>query len=204
MSLRLEPLPYAENALEPHISARTVGFHYNKHHAGYLKKLENAIESTGWNECGLEEIVAGVSTDEKSVFRNAAQTWNHTFYWNSMMPSSQNESEPGPMIKEAIDGAFGSMDAFREAFSSVATGHFGSGWAWLVVDGSGSLSVTSTSDADNPLRHSQTPLLTLDVWEHAYYLDYQNERARYVDAFLDELINWRFAEQNLQVWHKMT
>ena len=196
MTIELEPLPYAENALEPHIDARTVQFHYHKHHAGYVTKLNNAIEGTRFGDAGLEQIVA--EADAGGVFNNAAQIWNHTFYWKSMAPVANRSAEPGPLVAAAIDKAFGSLQDFRGKFAAEAAGHFGSGWAWLVVNGSGELEITSTHDADTPLRHSQTPLLTLDVWEHAYYLNYQNQRPAYIDAFLDHLINWDFAEENLK------
>jgi Fe-Mn family superoxide dismutase len=197
MALQLEPLPYEENALEPYIGARTVALHFHKHHAGYLTKLKEAIEGTKWNDCGLEEIVRGAAEDD--IFRNAAQTWNHTFFWKSMTPPGLGRAEPSEFLRDAIDNSFGSLEACRDAFAAAATGQFGSGWAWLTATADGAIEVMSTSDADNPMRQDRTPLLTLDVWEHAYYLDYQNERDRYVATFLDELINWRFAERNLQL-----
>ncbi len=193
MKFELDPLPYALDALEPHISARTLDFHYNKHHRGYMSKLESALEGKPAAEKSLEEIMLDSSG---SLFNNAAQVWNHTFYWNSMSPDGG--AEPSAAMAELLERHFGGLSAFKQEFASVATGEFGSGWAWLVKTAEGTLEILSTHDAENPLRRNLTPLLTLDVWEHAYYLDYQNDRSQYVAAFLDHLIDWSFAEANLE------
>lgn len=198
MRFELDPLPYEFSALEPYMSASTLDFHYNKHHAGYLSKLESAIKNTRWAERELEEIVRGVS--DTDVFRNASQTWNHTFFWSSMCPPDSHESAPSGSLMTSIDRDLGGLEAFRKSFSSAASGEFGSGWAWLVADSDGSLRVMTTSDADNPMRDSLFPILTLDVWEHAYYLDYQNERGKYIEAFLEHLINWPFAQRNFDAF----
>lgn len=198
MPLQLEPLPYDEHGLEPYIGARTIALHYHKHHAGYLQKLRAAVANTQWAGCGLEEMVRGATED--AIFRNAAQTWNHTFYWKSMRPPGHSRTEPTGQLRDAIDQSFGSLGACRDAFGAAATAQFGSGWAWLTATPEGEIDAVNTSNADNPLRYGRIPLLVLDVWEHAYYLDYQNERERYVEAFLDELLNWRFAERNLNLW----
>ncbi len=185
-------LPYAQDALEPHISANTLSFHYGKHHAGYIKKLNAAVEGTDLAGLSLEELIAkGPST---GVFNNAAQTYNHTFYWNSLSPNGGGE--PTGKVADAINGAFGSFEAFKAAFTSAAGTHFGSGWGWLVKDADGNLSVTSTHDAGCPLTDGLTPLLVVDVWEHAYYLDYQNRRPDYLAGFW-QLVNWDFVAQNL-------
>lgn len=187
MSIELPPLPYAENALEPYISTRTVQFHYGKHHQGYVNKLNAAMKDQGI-EAGLEEIMR---TGSGSVFNNAAQIWNHTFYWSSLSPDAK--SSPEGALRTAIDAAFGSVDGFKKEFSAAAAGQFGSGWAWLVKTDNG-LEVLATKDAENPLSDGKVPLLTIDVWEHAYYLDHQNDRAAYIDGVLNNLLNWNFAE----------
>jgi Fe-Mn family superoxide dismutase len=192
MKFEVPDLPFAKDALEPHIGAETVELHYEKHHKGYMKKLEKAIAGKPEAERSLEELIRNASGD---VFDNAAQVWNHTFYWQSLSPDGGGD--PAGELANAIEAAFGSLDAFRDEFTDAATGEFGSGWAWLVLDGSGRLCVRSSSDAENPIQHGHRPLLTLDVWEHAYYLDYKNERARYVEAFLEYLVNWEFAAENL-------
>ncbi|MGW8368646.1 MAG: superoxide dismutase [Gammaproteobacteria bacterium] len=197
MEFKLDPLPYELDALEPHIGAETVDTHYNKHHKGYVSKLNDAVKGTQWADSDLAEIVRNV--DDTKIFNNAAQTWNHTFYWHSMRPPSKSGA-PGPLLAKALESDFGGLDGFREKFAAAAIGQFGSGWAWLVVKQGGGLAIVSTSDADNPMRDSSFPLLTADVWEHAYYLDYKNERPRYVAAFLDHLVNWEFAEANMQQW----
>lgn len=191
MKLELEPLPYATDALAPHISAETLDLHYGKHHRGYMKKLRTAIEDTPDADRSLEELIR---TSDGDLFNNAAQVWNHAFYWKSMHPDGGGE--PEGELQRALGETFGSFDAFRKAFAEAANGEFGSGWAWLVADDDGKLSVRSSSDAENPLQRGLTPLLTIDVWEHAYYVDYRNERARYVDAYLDHLVNWEFAAKN--------
>jgi Fe-Mn family superoxide dismutase len=192
MAFELPELPYAQDALAPHISAETLSFHYGKHHAGYVKKLNVAVAAdSGLQGLSLEQIIGSASG---GVFNNAAQVWNHTFYWNSMSPNGGGS--PTGAIALAIDEAFGSFDAFKSAFEAAAGGQFGSGWAWLVKNEDGSLAITSTSNAGSPLTNGQTPLLTCDVWEHAYYVDYRNARGSYVGAWWN-LVNWDFANANL-------
>ena len=192
MKFEIPPLPYAKDALAPHISPRTLEFHYEKHHKGYLSKLEQAIEGKPLAKKSLEEII--VAADDQHVFNVAAQVWNHTFYWNSLSPDGP--SQPSGSLAEAIERDFGGLPKLRRELAEAANGEFGSGWAWLVKDPEGKLHVLSSSDADNPLRSDQMPLLTIDVWEHAYYLDYQNERDKYVKAVVEELLNWTFADKN--------
>jgi superoxide dismutase, Fe-Mn family len=193
--LVLPPLPYAENALEPVISARTVGFHYGKHHKGYLDNLNKLIAGTDYSDLSLEEIIRGTADrlERTAIFNNAAQTWNHTFYWKSLTPNGGGE--PPAALKAKIEASFGSVDACKKELAAAAVGQFGSGWVWLVLE-DGKLKVVKTSNAGNPLTTAMQPLLTIDVWEHAYYLDYQNLRADYTKAVLDKLINWEFALQN--------
>ncbi len=195
-SFALPPLPYADNALDPVISARTIGFHYGKHHQGYLDNLNKLIIGTEYAGLSLEKIIRKTAgnPEKTALFNNAAQVWNHTFYWKSMKPGGGGEPPAG--LKEKIEASFGSVDACRKELAGAALSQFGSGWAWLVSDG-GTLRVAKTANAETPLTTGATPLLTLDVWEHAYYLDYQNRRADYVNALLDTLINWEFAFQNL-------
>ncbi|MDS4069122.1 MAG: superoxide dismutase [Candidatus Competibacter sp.] len=192
----LSPLPYPEDALSPTISAQTIGFHYGKHHQGYVNKLNELVAGTPLADQSLEAVVMVTSgkADQVAVFNNAAQVWNHAFYWNSLRP--KGGGKPGGALAELIDKSFGGFDQFKTEFAKAATSQFGSGWAWLVRDGD-KLIVTKTGNADTPVAHGQKPLLTIDVWEHAYYLDYQNRRADYVAAVLDKLINWDFAAQNL-------
>ncbi len=191
MAIELPSLPYEKNALEPHISARTLEFHYGKHHAGYVKKLNAAIDAdSSLQGKSLEDIIGSASG---GTFNNAAQIWNHTFYWHSMSPSGGGA--PTGKVAAAIDASFGSFDAFKAAFAKAAGGQFGSGWAWVVKDGDG-LAITTTGNAGTPLTDGQTPVITCDVWEHAYYLDYQNSRPGYVEAWWN-LINWDFFESNL-------
>jgi len=192
----LPPLPYADNALAPVISANTIGFHYGRHHRGYLDNLNKLIGGTAFADMPLEKIVAATAgkADQTAIFNNAAQTWNHTFYWQSLRPGGG--SEPPAALKQRIEAAFGSVDACRKELSAAAVGQFASGWAWLVAD-RGTLKVVRTGNADTPLTSGLTPLLTVDVWEHAYYLDYQNRRADYVNAVIDKLLNWEFAAKNL-------
>ncbi len=195
-SFVLPPLPYGDAALEPVISARTIGFHYGKHHQGYVNNLNKLVAGTEMAEMSLEKIIlasAGVP-DKVGVFNNAAQVWNHTFYWAGMKPNGGGK--PGGALAEKIDADFAGFDALRKELAAAAGGQFGSGWAWLVLDG-GKLKVVKTGNADNPLSRGMTPLLTIDVWEHAYYLDYQNRRGDYVNAVLDKLINWDFVAENL-------
>jgi len=191
----LPPLPYAENALEPVITARTIGFHYGKHHKAYVDNLNKLIAGTEYADLSLEKIITGTAgrPEKTAIFNNAAQIWNHTFYWNSMKP--KGGGEPPAALKQRIEASFGSVDACKKELADAAVSQFGSGWAWLVVDG-GKLKVVKTTNADTPLTTGVKPLLTIDVWEHAYYLDYQNRRADYVSAVLDKLINWEFALQN--------
>jgi len=194
MSSELPDLPYASDALEPHVSAKTLEFHYGKHHKGYVDKLNAAIEGTAYDNQPLEAIIKKAhEAGDTSVFNNAAQAWNHTFLWHSMSPNGGGEPTGG--LADAINARFGNVAKFREAFKAAALGQFGSGWTWLVRTADG-LDIVSTGNAHTPLTSGTVPLLTLDVWEHAYYLDYQNKRDAYVDAFLGELINWDFAAQN--------
>ncbi|RVU39246.1 superoxide dismutase [Hwanghaeella grinnelliae] len=196
MAFELPALPYAQDALEPHISANTLSFHYGKHHNTYVTNLNNLVKDTDLAGKSLEEIVKAVAGDasKAGIFNNAAQVWNHTFYWHSMTPNGGGA--PTGAIAAKIDEDLGGYDKFVEEFKAAATTQFGSGWAWLVLDG-GKLKVTKTANADSPIAHGQTPLLTIDVWEHAYYLDYQNRRPDYIATFLDSLVNWDFANQNL-------
>ncbi|HQD57610.1 MAG TPA: superoxide dismutase [Candidatus Competibacteraceae bacterium] len=192
----LPPLPYPENALSPAISANTVGFHYGKHHQGYVNNLNQLVAGTPLADQSLEAVIKTTTSkpDQVAIFNNAAQVWNHTFYWNSMRPNGGGK--PSGALAELIEKSFGDYDKFKAEFAKTATSQFGSGWAWLVKDGD-KLIITKTGNADTPIAHGQQPLLTVDVWEHAYYLDYQNRRADYVAAVLDKLTNWEFAEKNL-------
>jgi Fe-Mn family superoxide dismutase len=192
----LQSLPYADNALEPVISAKTIGFHYGKHHKGYVDNLNKLIAGTEFADLPLEKIITKTAgkADKTAIFNNAAQTWNHTFYWKSMR--LKGGGEPPTALKQKIAASFGSVDACKKELSTAAMAQFGSGWVWLVLDGD-KLKVVKTSNADVPLTTGIKPLLTIDVWEHAYYLDYQNRRADYVNAVLDKLINWDFAADNL-------
>lgn len=196
MAFELPALPYAQNALEPHISANTLSFHHGKHHNAYVTNLNNLIKDGDLAGKSLEDIIKAVAGDgsKAGVFNNAAQIWNHTFYWNSMTPGGGGK--PSGAIADKIDADFGGFDKFAEEFKTAGTTQFGSGWAWLVLDG-GKLKVTKTGNADLPMAHGQTALLTMDVWEHAYYLDFQNRRPDYIKTFLASLINWDFANENL-------
>lgn len=192
MTIATPELPYGRDALAPHISEETLNFHYGKHHLGYLKKLNAAIEAdASLQGKSLEELIMSASG---GLFNNAAQVWNHSFYWNSMSPNGGGE--PTGAIADAINAAFGSFDAFKSQFGAAAAGQFGSGWAWLVRDAEGKLSITSTGNAETPLTEGLTPVLTCDVWEHAYYVDYRNDRGGYVNAWWN-LVNWDFANANL-------
>ena len=191
MAFELPPLPYEHRALEPYVSADTLSFHYDRHHAGYVANLNRLAAGTEWEGADLDAVAAGA---DGAIFNNAAQIWNHTFYWNSMSPDGGGA--PTGAVGEAVVEAFGSTDQFRRQFADAAVGLFGSGWTWLVAD-EGGLEIVQTANADLPLRHGRRALLVVDVWEHAYYLDYQNARAAYVEAFLDHLVNWEFAAQNL-------
>lgn len=196
MPFTLPELPYAPTALEPHITAETLSFHHGKHHQAYVTNLNNLLKDSDWVNLSLEEIIKKSAADSSKtgIFNNAAQIWNHTFYWHSM--KSGGGGAPTGKIAEKIMADFGSFDAFKEQFKNAATTQFGSGWAWLVLD-NGTLKITKTGNADLPMVHGQTALVTIDVWEHAYYLDFQNRRPDYITTFLDHLINWDFANQNL-------
>lgn len=194
MKFELPPLPYAKDALEPYISRNTLDYHYDKHHRGYLHKLEEAISNTAAGDKSLEALI--VDSTDQSTYNLAAQVWNHSFYWQSMNPNGGGE--PPAKLKSLLAEHFGSLEAFRDQFSSAAAGCFGSGWAWLVYDHENRLQVLSTGNAQNPLSEGMTPILTLDVWEHAYYLDYQNDRAGYIETFFKHLINWDFVAANLR------
>lgn len=193
----LPSLPYTENALEPVISAKTISFHYGKHHKGYVDNLNKLIAGTELAGLPLEKIITETAgkADKAAIFNNASQAWNHTFYWNSLTPNGGGEIPAA--LKTKIEVSFGSVDACKKELATAATTQFGSGWAWLVLDGD-KLKVVKTSNADSPLIKGMKPLLTIDVWEHAYYLDYQNRRADYINAVLDKLINWGFAADNLK------
>ena len=191
MAFELPKLPYSMDALAPHISTETLEFHYGKHHNGYVTKLNAAVEGTPLAEKSLEDII---KSSEGGVFNNAAQIWNHTFYWNSLSPNGGG-APTGP-IAEAIDKNFGSFDEFKTKFTGAAGTLFGSGWAWLVKNADGSLSIEQTGNAGCPLTNNQTPLLTCDVWEHAYYIDYRNARPKYIEAFWN-LVNWEHANNCL-------
>ena len=193
----LPKLPYPENALEPIISANTVGFHYGKHHAGYVNKLNTLVSRTPYARMPLEKIIAETARipDKAPIFNNAAQAWNHTFYWNCLNP--QGGGEPPAEFKAVVEKSFGSVEKCKKELADAATSQFGSGWAWLVFDGE-KLAATSTSNADNPIAQGLRPILTIDVWEHAYYLDHQNRRAEYVSGVIDKLLDWNFAADNLK------
>jgi Fe-Mn family superoxide dismutase len=192
MEFEIPSLPYAKNALEPHIGARTVDIHYEKHHKGYVSKLKDAIAGKPLAEQSLEFIIS--AADDAHVFNLAAQVWNHNFYWSSLAPDGGGR--PSGALAEAIDRDFGSLEKLRRDLAEAANAQFGSGWAWLVANRQGRLCVMSSSNAENPVRSGVRPFLTIDVWEHAYYLDYQNERAKYVEAVVEGLLNWSFVEKN--------
>lgn len=196
MAFELPVLPYPADALQPHMSAETFSFHHGKHHAAYINNLNAAIQGTDLADKTLEEIVLATAQDPDKVgiFNNAAQTWNHTFFWGSMKPNGGGA--PTGAIADKITADFGSYDAFKEAFKKAATTQFGSGWAWLVLD-QGTLKITKTGNAGNPITDAQVPLLTLDVWEHAYYLDYQNRRPDYIETYLNHLVNWDAANERM-------
>jgi superoxide dismutase, Fe-Mn family len=196
MAYELPPLPYAYDALEPYISKSTLEFHHDKHHAAYVSKYNDAVKGTDHDNKPIEAVIKTIAGDAsmQGVFNNAAQAWNHTFYWNSIKPGGGGT--PSGDLAQKIEADFGSFEKFAEAFKNAGATQFGSGWAWLVLDG-GTLKVTKTLNADNPLTAGQVPLLTMDVWEHAYYLDYQNKRPDYIETFLTKLVNWDFAASNL-------
>ncbi len=192
----LAPLPYADNALEPVISAHTLNFHYGKHHKAYVDNLNKLVAGTAFSGQSLEQIITATvgQADKAGIFNNAAQIWNHMFYWHSLSP--KGGGEPPAALKQKIEESFGSVDAFKQEFANAAITQFGSGWAWLAQDGS-RLSIVKTANAETPLTRGIRPLLTIDVWEHAYYLDFQNRRPDYVNTVIDKLINWEFAAANL-------
>ena len=192
MKHELPPLPYQMDALQPHVSQETLEFHYGKHHQAYVNNLNGMIEGTEWENSSLEEIIEKAPAGP--VFNNAAQIWNHTFYWNSMSPDGGGA--PSGAVADTIDKAFGSFEEFKKQFAARAAGNFGSGWTWLVKNADGSVAIENTSNAGCPLTNGQTPLLTCDVWEHAYYIDYRNARPAYVEAWWS-LVNWEFANANL-------
>ena len=191
MEHTLPPLPYAKDALQPHISAETLEYHYGKHHQTYVTNLNNMIKGTEFENMSLEEIIVKSSG---GVFNNAAQVWNHTFYWNCMKPAGGGA--PDGAVGDAINAKWGSFDKFKEEFSKSAIGNFGSGWTWLVQKADGGVDIVNTSNAHTPLASDDKALLTCDVWEHAYYIDYRNARAKFVEAFWN-LVNWEFVNKNM-------
>jgi Fe-Mn family superoxide dismutase len=193
MAFELPSLPYPKDALAPHMSEQTLDFHYGKHHATYVTNLNGLVEGTERANQSLEEIIQGA--DPGPLFNNAAQVWNHTFFWNCMSPGGGGD--PDGDLAAALDAAFGSVDGFKQTFTDKAKTLFGSGWTWLAKGDDGGLEILQTKDADLPLKHGKTALLTLDVWEHAYYLDYQNARPAYIETWLNNLVNWEFAAENL-------
>ena len=196
MAFELPPLPYPKTALEPHMSAQTFDFHHGKHHQAYVTNLNGLVKDTPMASQTLEQIIKATAKDESKIgiFNNAAQVWNHTFFWNCMKPNGGGA--PTGALAQKIEQAFGGLDKFKEQFKQAGVTQFGSGWAWLVLDG-GQLKITKTPNAVNPMAQGQTALLTCDVWEHAYYLDYQNRRPDFVQTFLDKLVNWEFVAGNL-------
>ena len=193
MAIPFPELPYAKDALQPHISAETLEYHYGKHHKAYVDNLNNMIKGTEFQDMGLEDII---KKSQGGMFNNAAQTWNHTFYWHCLAP--KGGGEPKGALAEAINKNFGDFKTFKEKFQDTAVKTFGSGWAWLVKKSDGSLAIESTSNAATPLTdNTKKPLLTCDVWEHAYYIDYRNSRPNYMTAFWN-LVNWEFVEKNLK------
>jgi superoxide dismutase, Fe-Mn family len=197
MAYELPPLPYDYTALEPYISKKTLEFHHDKHHAAYVTNFNNAAKGTELDSQPIETVIKSVAKDPAKavIFNNAAQAWNHTFYWHSM--KANGGGQPTGELAKKIDADLGGYAKFVEAFKQAATTQFGSGWAWLVLESSGKLAVTKTPNADTPMAHGQTALLTIDVWEHAYYLDYQNRRPDYISTFLEKVVNWEFAAKNL-------
>jgi superoxide dismutase, Fe-Mn family len=195
MAFELPALPYANNALEPHMSAETFSFHYAKHHKAYVDNLNKALPGTPFEGLSLVEIIKASEGKNAGVFNNAAQVWNHTFFWHSLKQGGGGK--PTGNLAQKIEADFGGYDAFVEAFKLAATSQFGSGWAWLVLGTDEKLKVVKTGNAEVPFTKGDKPLVTLDVWEHAYYLDYQNMRPKYIETYLNSLVNWDFAEQNL-------
>ena len=196
MAFELPTLPYADTALEPYYSAKTFSFHHGKHHKAYVDNLNKLLPGSPFENSTLEEIIMAVAGDatKAGFFNNAAQVWNHTFFWNCMKPGGGGA--PSGALAAKIDAAFGSYEKFAEQFKAAAVGRFGSGWAWLVLDG-GELKIMSTPNAETPMTGGKKALLTVDVWEHAYYLDFQNRRPDFVQTFLDQLVNWDFVVANL-------
>lgn len=192
MMHQLPELPFAKNALEPYMSAETLEYHHGKHHQAYVNNLNNLIKGTEFESMPLEEIVKKAPAG--GIYNNAAQTWNHTFFWNCLTPNGGGE--PSGALKEAIVAKWGDFDAFKKAFHASAVGNFGSGWTWLVKKPDDSVDIVNMGAAGTPLTTGDKPLLTIDVWEHAYYIDYRNRRPDFVTAFLDHLVNWSFAEKN--------
>ena len=193
----LPSLPYEQSALQPVISANTLSFHYGKHHKTYVDTLNKLVTGTQFSDMPLEQIIKATAdqADRTAIFNNAAQAWNHTFYWHSLKP--KGGGEPPAVLERLMESSFGSVEACKKELAGAAMGQFGSGWAWLVLDG-GKLKVVKTGNAHTPLTQAAKPLLTIDVWEHAYYLDYQNRRVDYVNALIDKLANWEFAAKNLE------
>jgi len=196
MAFKLPELPFAYDALAPHMSKKTLEFHHDKHHKGYVDKLNAAVDGTRYAGMALEEIIreTAKNSKERGIFNNAAQHWNHAFFWNCLSPDGGGK--PQGALADRIKADFGSYDEFAKSFKQAATGQFGSGWAWLVLDG-GALKVTATPNAETPMIHGQHALLSCDVWEHAYYLDYQNRRPDFVETVLKELVNWKFVAERL-------
>ncbi len=192
MNFTLPELPYAKNALIPHMSEETLNFHYGKHHNAYVNNLNNLVKDTKYEKMSLEEIIL---SSDGAVFNNAAQIWNHTFFWHSLSP--KGGGNPTGKIQELIANEWGSFDTFKEAFTKLAISNFGSGWTWLAQDKNGKLQIVNTSNAQTPITANLNPLLTVDIWEHAYYIDYRNERPKFINAFW-ALVNWDFANKNLK------
>lgn len=192
MNFTLPELPYAKNALSPHMSEETLNYHYGKHHNAYVTNLNNLIKDTKFEKMSLEEIIL---SSEGGIFNNAAQIWNHTFFWHSLSPNGGGA--PTGKIQELINKEWGSFDAFKEAFTKSAITNFGAGWTWLAQDKNGKLQIVNTSNAQTPITNGLNPLLTVDIWEHAYYIDYRNERPKFINAFWS-LVNWDFANKNLK------
>jgi Fe-Mn family superoxide dismutase len=197
MAFTLPELPYAKDALEPHYSAQTLEFHHGKHHNAYVTKTNDLVSGTELEDKPIEEVIsAAKAKGDTTLFNQSAQVWNHTFFWSCMKPGGGGK--PSGAVAEAIDKAFGSYEDFVTQYKTKAAGNFGSGWTWLVKKSDGSVEIVNTDDADTPLAHDgMTPVLTVDVWEHAYYLDYQNRRPDYVQAFFDHLVNWDFVNENM-------
>ena len=198
MLIKQEPLPYDEGALSPYLKAKTLGVHYGKHHRAYIEKTNELVKQAHVQDLSLEDIIRASAGHEgfQPLFNNAAQAWNHWFYWRSMKP--KGGGRPGKAVLEILKDSFGELSDFKEAFLKSSKEHFGSGWIWLIKQGN-RVKIVATHDADTPIAHDQIPLLTLDVWEHAYYLDYQNRRPEYAEAFLDHLVNWDFVESRLDI-----